>query len=294
MSDSLQPRGLQHIRLPCPSPSLGACSNSCPLSWWCCPTISFSVVPFSSCSLSFLASESFPVSWLFTSGGQSTEAWVSASPSVLPVQGWFPLRLIGLISLQSKGLSRVFPAPQFKNISSSVLSLLYGPTLTSICDYWKNHTFDFPGGSDGKSICLQSGRPRFNPWVGKIPWRRKWQPTPVLLPGKSHGQRNLAGCSPWGRKESDMTERLRFHFFTLTIQTFVDKVMSLHFNMLSRFVIAFLPRSKHLLILWLQSLSPVILEPKKIVCHCFHCFRIYLPWSDGTECHDLRFLNVEF
>ena len=80
----------------------------------------------------------------------------------------------------------------------------------------------------------------------------------------------------------------------LTRQTFVGKVMSLLFNMLSRLVITFLPRSKHLLISWLQSPSAVILEPKKIVSHCFHCFPIYLPWSDGTRCHDLGFLNVEF
>ena len=76
--------------------------------------------------------------------------------------------------------------------------------------------------------------------------------------------------------------------------TFVGKVMSLLFNMLSRLVITFLPRSKHLLISWLQSPSAVILEPRKIkVWHCFHCFPIYLPWSDGTRCHDLSFLNVE-
>ena len=80
----------------------------------------------------------------------------------------------------------------------------------------------------------------------------------------------------------------------LTRWTFVCKVMSLLFNMLSRLVIAFLPRSKSLLISWLQSLSAVALEPKKIVSHCFHCFPIYLPWTDGTECHDLSFLNVEF
>ena len=80
----------------------------------------------------------------------------------------------------------------------------------------------------------------------------------------------------------------------LTRWTFVGKVMSLLFNMLSRLVITLLPRSKHLLISWLQSPSAVILEPKKIkVCHCFHCFSIYLPWSDGTRCHDLSFLNVE-
>ena len=78
----------------------------------------------------------------------------------------------------------------------------------------------------------------------------------------------------------------------LTIQTFVSKVMSLLFNKLSRFVITFLPRSKHLLISWLQSPSTVILEPKKIVCYHFHCFPIYLPWSDGTRCPDLSFLNA--
>ena len=79
----------------------------------------------------------------------------------------------------------------------------------------------------------------------------------------------------------------------LTTWTFVLKVMSLLFKTLSRFVIAFLPRSKYLLISWLKSPSAVIFEPKKI-CHCFHCFPIYLPWSDGTGCHDLSFLNVEF
>ena len=81
---------------------------------------------------------------------------------------------------------------------------------------------------------------------------------------------------------------------TLTRQTFVGKVTSLLFNMLSRLVITFLPRSKRLLISWLQSSSAVILEPpQNKVCHCFHCFSIYLPWSDGTRCHDLCFLNVE-
>ena len=80
----------------------------------------------------------------------------------------------------------------------------------------------------------------------------------------------------------------------LTRLTFVNKVMSLLFNMLSRLVITFLPRSKHILISWLQSPSAVILEPKKNkVSHCFHCFPIYFPWSDGTRCHDLCFLNVE-
>ena len=80
----------------------------------------------------------------------------------------------------------------------------------------------------------------------------------------------------------------------LTRPTFVGKVMSLLFNVLSRLVIAFPPRSKCLLISWLQSPSAVILEPPKIVSHCFHCFPIYLPWSDGTRCHDLSVSNVEF
>ena len=80
----------------------------------------------------------------------------------------------------------------------------------------------------------------------------------------------------------------------LTRWTFIGKVMSLLFNTLSRFIIAFLPKSKHLLISWVQSPSALILEPKKTVCHCFHCFPIYFPWSDGTRCHDLSFLRAEF
>ena len=107
LSNSLRPHGLQHTRLPCPSPTLRACSNSGPSSWWCHSTIS-SVVPFSSCLQSLPASGSFQMSQFFTSGGQSTGA--SASASVLPmnIQDWFPLGLPGLISVQSKGLSRVF------------------------------------------------------------------------------------------------------------------------------------------------------------------------------------------
>ena len=106
--NSLWPHEWQHVRLPCPLPTPGACSNSCPSSWWCHPTISSSVVPFSSCLHSFPASGSFPVSQLFTSGGQSTG--VSASASVLPlnIQGWFPLGWTSLNSLQLKRLSRVF------------------------------------------------------------------------------------------------------------------------------------------------------------------------------------------
>ena len=108
ISDSLQPHGQQHARLPCPSLSPGVYSNSCPPSQWCHPTISSSVVPFSSCLQSFPASGSIPMSRLFTSDDQSTRA--SASASVLPVNipDWFLLGLTGLISLQSNGLSRVF------------------------------------------------------------------------------------------------------------------------------------------------------------------------------------------
>ena len=108
MYDSLRPHGLQHTRLSCPSPTPGVYSNSCPSSRWCPPTISFSVGPFSSRLQSFPTSRSFPVSQFFTSGGQSIR--VSASASVLPmnIQDWFPLGLNGLISLPSKGLSRVF------------------------------------------------------------------------------------------------------------------------------------------------------------------------------------------
>ena len=108
VSDSLRPHGLQHTRLPCPSPAPRVCSNSCPLSQWCHPTISSSVVPFSSCPQSFSASGSFPMSQLFAWGGQSIG--VSPSTSVLPmnIQDWFPLGWTDWISLQSKGLSRVF------------------------------------------------------------------------------------------------------------------------------------------------------------------------------------------
>ena len=105
-SDSLWPHGLQHTRLPCPPPTPGAYSNSCPLSQWCHPTILSSVGPFSSCLQSFPASGSFPVNQFFTSGGQSIVALASVLPMI--IQDWFPTGLSGLISLQSKGLSRVF------------------------------------------------------------------------------------------------------------------------------------------------------------------------------------------
>ena len=162
-------------RLLCPSLSPRVCSHSCALSWSCCLTISSSAGCFF-CFQAFPASRSFPVSQLFKSGGQSIgvsasasvlpvsiQSWfllgwtgwisfesggqsigVSASASVLPVsiQSWFPLGWTGWI-LQSKDSQESFRTPQFKSINSLVLSLLYGPTLTSMHDYWKNHSFDY-------------------------------------------------------------------------------------------------------------------------------------------------------
>ena len=210
ISDSLGHHEPQHTRPPCPLPIPGVHLNPCPLIRWCHPTISSSVVPFSFCPQSFPASRSFPMSQLFASGSQSVG--VSASTSVLQMnaQDWTPLGWTGWIFLQSKGLSRVF-------------------SNTTV----QKHQF-----------------------FGAQ--RRKWQPTPVFLPGQSHGWRSLVGYSPWGPKESNPTERLYVTFFTvqlshpymttgktiaLTRRTFVDKVMSLLFNMLSRLVITFLPRS---------------------------------------------------
>ena len=136
VSDSLQPHGLQHTRLLCPSLSLRVCSVSCSLSQWCYLTISTSVAPFS-CPQSFFSIRVFSSESAPKNGG-------SASASVLPmnIQGWFPLRLIGLISLQFKGLSRVssnttVQKHQFFGAQPSLQS-----TLTSIHDYWKNHSFD--------------------------------------------------------------------------------------------------------------------------------------------------------
>ena len=142
MSYSLRPYWLQHARPPCPSPTPGVHPDSCPLSRWCHPTISSSVIPFSSCPQSFPASGSLPMSQLLASGGQSIG--VSASTSVLPMntQDWYPLGWTGWISLQSKGLSRVFSNTTVQKHQSSALSFLYSPTLTSIHDHWKNHSPD--------------------------------------------------------------------------------------------------------------------------------------------------------
>ena len=142
MSDSLQPHGLQHARLPCPSPTPGACSNSHPSSQWCHPTISSSVVPVSPWLQLFPASGSFPVSQFFTSGGQSIGVSALASVLQVNIQDWSPLGWTVWISLQPKELSRDFSNTTVQKHHSSVLSFLYGLTLTSIHDYWKNHSFD--------------------------------------------------------------------------------------------------------------------------------------------------------
>ena len=143
VSDSLRPHELQHTRPPCPSPTSGVHSNSHPPSQWCYPAISSSVIPFFFRLQSFPASGSFPMSQLFTSGGQSTG--VSGSASVLPMN-----EHSGLISLDGlvgspcspRDSQESSPTPQFKSTNSSVLSFLYCPTLTSIHDHWKNHSLD--------------------------------------------------------------------------------------------------------------------------------------------------------
>ena len=143
VSDSLRPHEPQHARPPCPSPTPGACSDSSPSSQWCHPTISSSVVPFSSCPQFLPASGSFPVSQLFTSGGWSIGSFsFSISPSnehpglISFRMDWFDLLAVQGTPQESS------PAPQIKNISSSVLSFLHSPTVTSIHDHWKNHSLD--------------------------------------------------------------------------------------------------------------------------------------------------------
>ena len=174
MSDSLWPHGLQHARLPCPSQCPKVCSSSCCLNWWCHPTFLSSVTPFSSCPQSVPASESFPVSWLFTSGDQSTGT--SASAIVLPVniQDWFPFGLTGFSPCSPRGFQESSPVPQFESINFLALAFFMVQ-------------FSYPHMVNGKTIAL-------------------------------------------------------------AIQIFVGKVMSLLSNILPRFVIAFLPRSKCLLV----------------------------------------------
>ena len=220
MSNSLQPHELQHDRPPCPSPTPRIDPNPCPLTQWCHPTISSSVVPFYSCPQSFPESGSFPMSQPFPSDGQSIR--VSASTSVLPMntQDWFPFRMDWLDLLAVQGTLK----SPFQHHSSKASILRHSAFFIVQLSH--------PHMTTGKTIAS-------------------------------------------------------------TIRTFVAKVMSLLFNMLSRLVIPFLPRSKLLLISWLQSPSAVILEPPNLSQPLFLLFPIYLPWSDWTGCHDLSFLNVE-
>ena len=143
MSDSLWPHGLQHARHPCPSLSLGVCSNSCPLSQWCYLIISSSAALFSFCLQSLPASRYFPVSQLFAADGQNIGALASASVFSMNTQGWKLLAVQGTSQESSQ-------APQFESMNSLVLSLLYGPTLTSTHDYQKSHSFAY------KDFCQQS------------------------------------------------------------------------------------------------------------------------------------------
>ena len=144
MSYSLQHHGLQHTRLPCPSATPGACSNSCPSCWWCHPTILFPVIPVSSCLQSFPASQSFPVSQTFASGASAPEVLELQHPSFQWIfstdflKDWLVWSPCSPRDCQESSLR-----PRFKGINSLALSLLYGPTLTSIYDYWKNHSFDY-------------------------------------------------------------------------------------------------------------------------------------------------------
>ena len=154
MSGSLWSHGLQHTRLPYPSPSPRAFSNSCPLSCWCHPTISSSVTPFSSCPQSFPASGSFPMSRLFTLGGQSTGDSTSASVLPMNIQCWFPLVLTGLRSLLSKGLSRVFSSTANRKQQFFGTQPFLWSNSHIIYDYWKNHSFDY-------SLCHQGDVPAF-------------------------------------------------------------------------------------------------------------------------------------
>ena len=150
ISDSLWHHGWQHARFPCPSPSPRACSNLCASSWWCHPIISSYVVPFSSSLQSFPASGSFLRSQFCASDGQSIGD--SASASVLPmnIKDWFPLGWTGLISLSPRDSQKSSPTPQFQSINSLVLSFLYGPTLISKHEYWKNQSFVY------MDLCQQS------------------------------------------------------------------------------------------------------------------------------------------
>ena len=221
MYDTLRLHGLQHSRLPCPSPTPRTCSNSCPLSQWCHRIISsfypFLLLPSIFPSIRVFSKElalriRWPKYWSFSFSISSSDEYS------------------GLISFRIDWLDLLTVQGTLKNLlqhySSSKASILQHSAFFIV---QLSHPY------------MTTGRTR-----------------------------------------------------ALISRTCVGTVISLLFNMLSRLVIAFLPRSKHLLISWLWSPSTVILEPKNKVSHCFHCFPIYLLCSDGIRCHDLSFLNVEY
>ena len=142
VSDSLWPHEPQHTRPPYPSQTPGLYPNSWPLSRWCHPTISSSVIPFSSCLQSFPISGTFQTSQLFASGGQSIGVSTSTSVPAINTQDRFPLWWTGWNPRSSRDSQGSSPTPQFKSINSLALSCLYSPTPTSIHDYWTNHSFD--------------------------------------------------------------------------------------------------------------------------------------------------------
>ena len=143
VSNSLWSHGPQYARSPCPSPSPEVCPSSCPLHRWCDPAISSSDALFPFCPQSFPASETFPMSQLFTSDDQYTRASASASVIPMSIQGWFPLRLTGLISLLTKGLSEDFSSTTVQRHQSFMFCLLYGPGLTTLCAHWEDHSLDY-------------------------------------------------------------------------------------------------------------------------------------------------------
>ena len=218
-SDSLRPYCVQHIRLHCPSPTPRACLKFKPIKMVMPSNHLILWRPLLLWPSIFPCIRVFSNEPVFASDGQSIGA--SALPLSMNIQDWFPLALTASISLQSKGLSRVFPNTTVQN----------------------NQFFS-------AQLSLWSNSPIHTWWLlGKL---------------------------------------------SFDIWTFFGKIMSLPFNTLSRWVIAFLPRSKRLSLSWQQSPSAVVLEPQKKAWDWIHCFPVYFPLSDGTRCQDLRFLNVEF
>ena len=192
MSDSLWPHESQHSRPPCPSPTPGVHSDSHPSSQWCHPAISSSVVPFSSCPQSLPASESFPMSQFFASGGQSIGVLASVFQWIFRI--FFRVNWFDLLAVPGT-LEESSPTPQFKSINSLVLSFPYSPPLTSIRDYWKNHSFE-----------ASSPASQFESFYLYLLYGHEFEWTPGV--GDGHG--GLACCDSWGCKESDMTERLNW------------------------------------------------------------------------------------